>query len=581
MPSAFHRAIAGALSRYPFVLAAAPLLVALLAAIYAQTWHFDFIEWDDPNYVRDNPNVQAGLTLESWLWGLTSFDMSNWNPLTWWSFQLDVSLFGLAPGPMHVVNVALHGLNCMLLFALLQRYGFSWKAALAAAAIFAVHPLHVESVAWITERKDVLSGLCLLLALLAWDTYVRRGQRRHYVLAWLLTLLGLMAKPMLMTLPGLLLILDGWPYARLRQDNVPLHQDTRLRQRCLEKIPFLALAVGSAAITLFATASGGAARSLETIGIADRLANTLMSYGMYLLKSVAPTSLSFFYPFESPDPAAVLASTVGLVAVSTIAWRCRGAILAGWLWYLLTLLPVIGLVAFGEHARADRFMYIPMIGLLLMLPTATSALTAGLPWRHIRQGVLAGAAAVAIVLLAAQAWRYTAVWRDSESLFTHALRLDPKHHVAHALLAITYERRGRAEAVLQHADAALALAPRTLAAANAAVSASNAAASLGRHALARDYLAQAMAAAPDLAMPHYNLGLIELRRGDPAAAVPHFQQAIARNPKFSPAYNNLGVAYLQLRRMGEAHAAFAEAVRLDPRNAQARRNLARFTNASP
>lgn len=557
--------------RLPLALALLAVL-ALLAAVFAQTAHFDFLEWDDAGYVRDNPNVQAGLTLQTWQWALTAFEMANWHPLTWWSHQLDVTLFGMDAGRMHLMNVALHGANSLLVAALLQRYGVTWIVATLAAAVFAIHPLHVESVAWLAERKDVLSTLFLLLTLLAWDRYARTGGRWHYALAWLLALLGLMAKPMLVTLPGLLLVLDAWPYARLRTPGRPLFADTLWLRRAIEKLPFVILALACAWLTLRAQSAGGAVRPVSAVGIDTRIGNSLLAYAMYLVTTIAPNGLSFLYRFTPPDLLAASGAGAALALLTVGALRLRGAVLAGWLWFLLSLLPVIGLVAIGEHTRADRYMYIPMIGLLLMLAALPPAERLGRAARI--AGLVASLAAVAA--LALQAHRYTATWRDSETLFTHALRLDPQHHVAHTLLAIHYERRGLAEPTLRHADAALALAPLSPAAANAAVSASNAAMMLGRAPLAADYLMRAITADPRFAKPHYNLGLIALRTAQPAAAIPHFQRALALQPGYSEAANNLGVAYLQLGDRSAAQAAFAEAVRLDPRNDQARRNVARF-----
>jgi len=384
----------------------------------------------------------------------------------------------------------------------------------------------------------------------------------------------MMAKPMLVTLPGLLLILDAWPYGRLRSPGRPLFGDQLLIRRCLEKLPFLLLALVCAGLTLAAQSTGGALRSIAAIGLADRIGNAIIAYGMYLASSVVPVSLSFLYRFAPPEPAAIALAAATLLTLSVAAVRAGGAVCAGWLWFLLTLLPVIGLVAIGDHGRADRYMYIPMIGLLLALTGVLAPLSRLRPAAR-NACIVAGLATLA--LFATLAHRYTAVWRDSETLFAHALRLDPQHYIAHTLLAIHHEHRGNPESAIHHADAALTLSPNSTAAANAAVSASNAAMMLGRTRLAEEYLAQAISADPRFALPHYNLGLIALGSGRADTSVTHFERALTLNPRYSEAANNLGVAQLQSGRLAEARTAFARAVALDPRNVQARRNLASFT----
>lgn len=547
------------------------LIIGLVALVFGQSWGFGFLEWDDPEYIRNNPQVLAGLTRDTFTWALTSLYMANWHPLTWWSHQLDVSLFGPAPGPMHLVNAALHAANGLLLFRLLLRYRLAWLPALCAAALFVVHPLHVESVAWLSERKDVLSTLFLLLALLAWDRHVRGESRFAYGLALVFTALGLMAKPMLVVMPGLLLILDAWPYRRLRDARQAWWRDARLGQRCLEKLPFALLASVSVVLTLLAQQGGGAIKTLEVVALADRFGNALTAYGLYLLSTLAPISLSYMYVFAPPDPLWVALSALLLGAINVLAWRHGGAVRAGWLWFLFALLPVIGLVAIGDHSRADRYMYIPMVGLLI-------ALAGGPPWARwlrnpaLRRGLYL-AVGVIVLVYAALAYRYAGVWRDSVSLFEHALRVAPKNHLAHAMLTFTYERRRQFPQALHHADAALTLAPKSVAAANAALSASHAALALGQPALARRYLQRAIEGVPAFSKPHNNLGVMALQAGDWAVAIAHLEKAVALDPGYGEAHNNLGVALLKAGQSARAATAFTEALRLDPGNQQARNNL--------
>lgn len=557
------------------------LIGALVLLVFGQTASFEFLEWDDPGYVRDNPKVLAGLSLTSFAWAWTSLDMVNWHPLTWWSYLLDLRLFGPNPGAMHLVNVALHGLNSSLLCLLLLRWGIRPALALLAGAIFAVHPLHVESVAWIAERKDLLSAFFLLALLLVWDRYVRHGQRHHYWSAVLLAALGLMAKAMLVTLPVLLLLLDGWPYARLRSPGQTCFRDRLLRARCVEKLPFLLLAAVCAGLTLMAQGSGGAMRPIEEVSLIDRVLNALTAYAAYLGQTLLPLEQSFIYLFKPPSLLWALLSLLLLGWISAYAIKQKGASLVGWLWFVVSLLPVIGLIKVGDHARADRYMYLPMIGLLLMLVTIRWPISVAERLGAKGSRLALAAATLVVLALAVTAQRYTSYWRNSETLFQRALAIDPDNHVAHTLLAATFERRSSPQRVYDHAQAALRLAPNSVAAANAAISASNVALKQGNETLAANYLTRAMAAAPNFAKPHYNRGTQLLRLGDPAAAIEQFERAIALGSRSSENYNNYGAALLQLGQRSQASAAFANAVRLDPDNRQARNNLQRSLGLRP
>lgn len=551
------------------------IIAILVAVVYGQTAGFDFLEWDDNGYVRDNAHVLAGLSPASFFWALTSFDMVNWHPLTWWSYLLDISLFGRQPGALHLVNVFFHALNSLLLYLLLIRYGTQAMLALLLAAVFAVHPLHVESVAWIAERKDLLSTFCLLALLLTWDRYLRHGRRYDYALALLFATLGLMGKAMLVTLPCLLMLLDDWPYARLRSPGQAWYRDRLLLARCLEKLPFLALAIGCAWLTLMAQQVGGAVRSLEEVSLLERLMNVPASYAAYLSQTLVPVSQSFIYRFRPPEPLWAIASLALLSLVSWWAAKRGAATRVGWLWFLLSLLPVIGLIKVGDHARADRYMYLPMIGLLLM------AVDAKLPGGgfdrlgRTARGLVRGAGLCLVLVLALTAHRYTGYWRDSETLFNRGLWIDPQNHIAHTLLAATYERRRQPHATLSHAEAAMQLAPTSAAAVNAAISASNAALMLGDVARARQYLERSIAAAPTFPKPYYNLGTLFLQQGDPTTALGLFEQAIARGSRTAESYNNYGAALLYLGRQAQAMAAFSTALQLDPGNTQALINLQR------
>lgn len=557
------------------------IIAILVAVVYGQTAGFDFLEWDDSGYVRDNTRVLAGLSPGSMFWALTSFEMANWHPLTWWSYLLDISLFGRQPGALHLVNAFIHALNSLLLYLLFIRYGIRALLALLLAAVFAVHPLHVESVAWIAERKDLLSTFCLLALLLAWDRYLCHGRRRYYALALLFAALGLMAKAMLVTLPCLLILLDDWPYARLRSPGQAWYRDRLLLSRGLEKLPFLALAIGCAWLTLMAQQVGGAVRSLDEVSLLERLMNVPASYAAYLGQTLVPVSQSFIYLFRPPEPLWAITSLTLLGLVTGWTVRRGAATRVGWLWFLISLLPVIGLIKVGDHARADRYMYLPMIGLLLMAVDVRWPGGGFERFGRTAQGLRRATGLSLVLVLALAAHRYTGYWRDSETLFNRGLWIDPQNHIAHTLLAATYEGRRQPQATMAHAEAAMQLAPTSAAAVSAAISASNAALMLGDVARARHYLERSIAAAPAFPKHYYNLGTLFLQQGDPVTALGLFEQAIALGSRTAESYNNYGAALLYLGQQTQAMAAFSRALQLDPDNTQALINLQRSQTLRP
>lgn len=370
-------------------------------------------------------------------------------------------------------------------------------------------------------------------------------------------------------------MLDAWPYARLRSGAQPWFRDRRFWLRCVEKMPFGVLALVCAWLTVLAQADGMAIRSLDEAGLPYRLGNAILSYAIYLAQTIVPPlAQSFMYLYPLPGWAWIALALAGLGLVSWWAARRGGAVLVGWLWFLVTLLPVIGLVKVGVQARADRYMYLPMIGPLLMLAGTLSldpimARLGARGWR-----ILWGAACAVLMVQAGAAYRYAAYWHDSETLFFHALDVDPANYVADTMLAVFYEHAGQPRQCLRHADRVLQSAPRSAPAVSVSISASNAALALGQRERARRYLEHAIGVSPKYPRAHYNLGTLELREGNLARAIEHFERAIALYPRYGEAYNNLGVALLQAGRRGEAAAAFADAVRHDPGNRQARANLA-------
>ena len=389
-------------------------LVALVAFVFLQTRSFGFVNFDDPVYLAANDVVRAGLTWRGARWALTTFSTGNWHPVTWLSLMLDVDLFGVNPGASHLVNVVRHAANTFLLYAFLRTAtSAAWRSALA-AALFAVHPLHVESVAWLSERKDLLSSGLGLLCLAAYLRYVRTGRAAWYLASLTALLLGLAAKPMLVTLPVLMLLLDGWP----------LRRGQPWPRLVLEKAPFLLGAAASSVVTLFAQRAGGAVTGISGLPLASRLANAVVSYAGYLTKTVWPASLSAVYPHPAftgagLSPIAIGGSIALLLAISCACVLHRHrlpCLTVGWAWFLVALLPVIGLVQVGVQSMADRYTYLPLVGLFLAIAWA-------LPERRGRRtrAALTALSAIVVVALAVVAHAQTGYWRDSVTLFEHAL----------------------------------------------------------------------------------------------------------------------------------------------------------------
>lgn len=431
-------------ARHARAFAGALALAGLVALVYGQVGGFGFVAYDDGLYVTENPMVQRGLTWDGLVWAFTTLHATNWHPLTWLSLMGDVSLFGVDPGWMHRVNVLWHLANALLLWRVLERYtGARWRSWLVATH-FAVLPVHVESVAWISERKDVLSTFFWLLTLAAWLGWLRRRSAWRYALALAAFALGLLAKPMLVTLPIVLLLLDVWPLGRLGPGP---DRAARVRRAVLEKLPLLALSLASGVTTIVAQHAGGATATREALPLAARAGNAALSAALYLWKTAWPAKLAVFYPNPAVGPAGlppgpVVAAVLLLAAISVVAaWQRhrRPWLLVGWLWFLITLLPVIGLLQVGLQGMADRYTYVPVIGVSLALAWLLPG-----RWGATRAGRLAlGVAAAALLLgLAGAARAQAAVWRDSFTLFSHATRVTEGNWLAWKNLGTIHHGRG-------------------------------------------------------------------------------------------------------------------------------------------
>ena len=543
------------------------VLAVAVAAIYLQTAWFGFVNWDDDQYVFRNTRVRQGLSWDSLAWAFSSVEASNWHPLTWLSYLIDSSLFGAWAGGYHLTSVAWHLATALLVYLLLRRLSDEiWRPALV-AMLFAVHPLHVESVTWVSERKDVLCAFFGLLAMHAYIAYARAPSLGRYLLVAAAFVCSLLSKQMLVTLPAVLLLLDFWPLRRLDPSN--------WRQRVLEKLPLLGLAAGAAYLTVLAQSEGGSVRSLEQLPLLTRLANAISSYGIYLQKHLWPSDLSFFQVMRPPSMLWVGLVFVLVVAVAALAWRLRErvpAMLVGWLWFLGTLVPVIGIVQVGDQGWASRYSYFPSIGLFLMLawllPVPDFATAR-------RQAFVLVAATVAVVMtFSVRAFIEAGYWRNSDTLFTRAISLDPGNFVGHTLLASIYAQRGARQQAEYHAlEAERTSGGPGGATANALVALSRVLMEVGRFEQAHDALERARVIIPKSPMLHYNLGTLELMRGVPLASLPHFDQAIALSPEYSEALNNRGVALVRLGRLEEGVAAHRRAIETDPYNYQAQFNL--------
>ncbi len=520
--------------RLPSATAIRALTVALLAAAtvlaFSGVLRAGWILFDDPEYVSAQPRVAHGLRLGDALWFLTHAHAANWHPLTSWSHMLDVQWFGLHPAGHHATSLVLHVLNAVLLALVLFRLTGAWWRSLAVAALFALHPLRVESVAWIAERKDVLSGLFFVLTLGAYGWWVERPGALRYAALMLALALGLMAKPMLVTLPFVLLLLDAWPLGRLAAPGRGRGARTRTRAPVAlvaEKWPLFALALGAALVTFAVQRSVGAMVPVGMMSPAQRVANAVLSYWWYVGATLWPRGLAVYYPYGSATSwTGAVAGAAGLVLVTgacLLLARRRPYLAVGWLWYLGMLVPVIGLVQVGSQAHADRYTYLPAIGLLIALVWSVGELAG-----RSRAGRIAAAAALVLALaaLSAATWRQTALWRDTRTLFSATLAVTRDNPVAHQCLGCAYLQEGQLQRGMAELREALRLSPNY----------------------------------PDA---HNNMGLALDRAGRPDEAVAHFRAALSVTDK-ADVRHNLGAALDELGRTDEAIQEYEAAIALDP-----------------
>ncbi|MDP8990025.1 MAG: tetratricopeptide repeat protein [Acidobacteriota bacterium] len=534
------------------------LLLSSLA-VYSQVASFDFINYDDPAYVYQNPHVLAGLTLASVKWALTAVVDGNWIPVTLLSHILDVQLFGMRSGMHHLVNVSFHALSALLLFLSLRRVTGARGLSAFVAFVFALHPLHVGSVAWVAERKDVLSAFFWFLALYAYLRYTERPSLGRYWAVVAPFCLGLMSKPMLVTFPFTLWLLDLWP---LRRAQWPM--------TIVEKLPLIALSAGASVVTYVVQGSAG---FLASIPLATRIENVFVSYLGYIGQMFWPTRLAVYYPYPPSiplgEPVAAFAVILAISFGALGTWRTRPYLAVGWFWYLGTLLPVIGLVHVGSQAHADRYMYIPMVGLSIVL--AWGAADVAAKWPRTKP-LLALAAAVSCSACLALAWREAAYWKNSETLFQRAIEVTQHNSLAENNLGMYLTAVQRNLDAISHFETALEINPNY----------TDAHTNLGfvlsqtpeRIPDAVKHYQAALRLKPDSAEAHNGLGAALVRRGDCAAAIPHFEAALHFKPDQTDAIYNLGTCQMTVKNYLAAVPYFEAAIRAQPGFAEAHFSLA-------
>jgi type IV pilus biogenesis/stability protein PilW len=554
-----------------FEWAVAALLCAATLVVYHPVLGHAFVNYDDDLYITRNAALRLGLSLDGLRWAFTSTHGANWFPLTRLSWLADYEMFGLSAPAFLATNVLLHLAAMVTLFLVLVRLTGALGRSAFVAAVFALHPLHVESVAWASTRKDVLSGVLFMVALTAYAAYARAPSPLRYLAVAAAFLLGLMAKPILVTLPFVLLLLDLWPLRRL-QDTAGRLDAPRVRRAVVEKVPLLVLAAASCAVTFLVQRAGGAVEAGEVFSLRARVTNALVSYVVYLRLAVWPQGLAVFYPH--PGDAVPLAAGLGALAVLAIAtvallrsWRARPEVAVGWLWYLGTLVPAIGLVQVGQQARADRYTYLPLVGVALV-----GAWGLGGPLARVGRHVPLVVGGAALVTLAVVAAAQVRVWRNSQALFAHALSVTGENAVARLNLGLALLDEGRMGEAEGHLREAVRLHPGS---AEGHGALAEALARQGRRDAARAEFTTALRLDPSLSRVHNGYGRFLAEQGEAGPALLHLREAIALDPAYAEPYNNLGAIRLRQDAVTEAIDYFRKAVALDPSYAEAHANWAR------
>ena len=536
------------------------LLLLATLAVYSQVRHFDFVNFDDPEYIAENNHVRAGLTWNGLVWAFTSFDAANWFPLTWVSHMAAYQFFGLRSGWHHATNVLFHALASLLLFAALKRMtGAVWRSALV-AFLFALHPLHVESVAWIAERKDVLCAFFWFLTLWCYAGYAQKPGWGRYVLVLLGFCGGLMAKPMIVTLPFVLLLLDVWPLRRANRLAI-----------LWEKVPLFALAAGVSLATYMAQQRGHAVRLLSALPAGMRVANALVTYIVYIARMFWPAKLAVYYPYSHDLTvwrAAVAGVALAGITVLVLRWfRPCPYLAAGWFWYLGTLVPVIGFVQVGGQSSADRYTYLPMVGLAIMLSWGMADFVKRVPRARTVAAVSAVAACSACLVLT---WLQLRYWANSGTLFEHAVEVTADNHIAQNNLASYDLTQMRNEEAWAHVIEALRIKPDYP---EAHVNLATILRRLGKADESEREYRVALSLQPGSVEAHSGYGALLLGQGRASEALQELWEVVQLRPDFADGHYDLGRMYAGVRRTDEAMAQFSETIRLRPDHAEAHHSL--------
>jgi tetratricopeptide (TPR) repeat protein len=552
------------------------VFVAATLFVYWKIWTHDFIGYDDDKYVAQNRYVSQGLSRESVIWAFRSTHASNWHPLTWLSHMLDVELYGMKPGAHHMTSLLFHILNSLLLFIVLRKMtGHVWQSGVV-ALLFAIHPLHVESVAWVAERKDVLSTFFWMLTLWSYTRYTRLPGMIRYLPVVGFFALGLMAKPMVVTLPFVMLLLDFWPLNRIQSRQLENHNGKPVAglsvlQLVYEKIPLFVLAGISCVITLIAQKKGEALGLLDAYPLVMRLANAAISYVKYLQKLTWPHDLAILYPYPATLKVWEISGACALLGAITFLsiWHRKRFpwLFVGWFWYAGTLLPVIGLVQVGVQAMADRYTYIPLIGVFVILSWGTIELCNS--WRY-RKMALIAIAAVVFSLQISSARAQVSFWKNSIRLFEHTLRVTAGNYVIHNNLGFELASQGQKDRALKHYSEALRINPGFEL---AHINYGSTLFAQGKIEESFAYNQALLKIRPEFAGVHYNFGILLLKTGRIDEAIVHFHEALRLKPDYAAAYNGLGAAMVAKGKIEEAIAHFKAALQIKPDLADAQNNL--------
>jgi tetratricopeptide (TPR) repeat protein len=586
------------------------ILTLITLAVFVQVNNFDFVNFDDPVYVTRNSHIQSGITLDGFRWAFSTTYAEFWHPLTWLSLMFDYHLYSLNAGGYHLTNLILHIMSALLLFWLFNRMtGTIWRSAFV-AGLFALHPLHVESVAWIAERKDVLSAFFWMLTLCLYVYYTEKPAIRRYLPVLLCFACALMSKPMVVTLPVVMILLDYWPLGRLQPQKIAtnltdvmnvstnqIRKKTKSKKEALkgkisapndrklseskvemirrrrwqlwEKIPFFAFSAVFSIITLYAQ-TADKPRSVKYFSLVSRLANAPVSFVTYLEKTFWPHNLAVFYPFSDQLPVwQVLGSALLILVISAaiiVTVKRLPYLFVGWLWYAITLLPVIGIIQVGLHAMADRYTYLPLIGIGIILGWGIPSL---FPREDMRKKILFPAGIIVLAILTVLTWRQCSYWKNSIELLNHTLRVTKDNDMAHNNIGLALFAEGKIEEAIDHYNKTLRITPD-----NAGVydNRGNAYYVLGRYKRAIEDYNEAIRLQPDYAMAYSNRGIAYYALGQHQLAIEDYNEAIRLKPDDAAVYNNRGPAYYNLGQYQRAIEDYNEAIRLKPDDVAAYNN---------